>query len=145
MMDASKYTKFNDYKVDGNIDWTAYRKAQTENGEICSKCRSHITFAKGHETACRDCDKLENDDGEVWSDNYIRCPKCSVTWQPYEREHYELLEDGSHDVTCQNCDHDFTVSTSISWTFNSPPKIQEEDNGEKDEANKGSEEDSGSD
>lgn len=131
-MDIPKYTDMDDHKVDGKVDWSAYRKAQIENGEICRKCLSHMTFSRGYSRLCPACKKLEEDDGEVWSDDYVRCPKCSTTWQPYESEQYELLGDGSHDVTCSNCDHDFTVSTSISWSFNSPPRVQEE-NGEEEE------------
>ncbi|KKN81504.1 hypothetical protein LCGC14_0317630 [marine sediment metagenome] len=119
--------KSEDYKKeDDSEDWTAYRKARIENGEICHVCQcDFIIFPKGRKWKCGDCKRLEEDQGEVTSRKFVRCPKCGLQWDPYHSEEYDLFEDGDHDSSCE-CGCDFRVSTNVTHAFTSPPRIQEE-------------------
>jgi uncharacterized C2H2 Zn-finger protein len=124
-------TNLSDFKLpDGGYDWDAYHKAQRANGDICFKCGSYILYASGHLDMCNGCKDFGDDDGEVTHDSFIRCPKCRHSVSVSDSENYELYEDGEHAVSCTSCDHDFTVSTNISYTFTSPAMG---DDGEDDE------------
>jgi len=119
-------TSLESFKLaNGNYDWTAYRAAQKANGEICTDCGAYTVWGKGHPDRCGDCKRLE-EPGETTHHSLIRCPKCGHQMEIGSCELGELYEDGSHDVSCQNCDHDFEVSTQISFSFTSPARIPEE-------------------
>lgn len=110
---------------DGKIDWDGYRKAEIAAGDRCYKCGSMIIFGRGYRDQCASCKSLEEDKGEVWHDDKVRCPKCRHLMQVHGSELYDLYDEGEHDVSCQNCDHDFTVSTRVSHSFQSPELIEE--------------------
>lgn len=117
-------TDFNAFrKPDGTHDWSAYRKAQVANGEICSQCGKIIPFiggSSGHPKTCSECKGMEAQSGEeVSHHSYVRCPKCGFLMEASELEVYE---DGDHEVSCWKCDHDFTITTSVSFSFTSPPR-----------------------
>jgi hypothetical protein len=124
-MENVELVKMDDFrKPDGNLDWTAYSKAEVANGERCDSCRSMLLHPTGRPRTCGSCRDLAEDDGEVSHDERVRCPACKHTWNPRDNEEYDLLEDGEHSTTCGECGHDFEVSTSISWTFQSPALVE---------------------
>jgi DNA-directed RNA polymerase subunit M/transcription elongation factor TFIIS len=119
--------QMDDYKgADGRIDWTAYRRAQVDAGESCRKCGSFIVFSKGYPTTCHDCDRLEEESGEVVHDSSVRCPKCRRVMNVHDSEFWDLYEEGEHEVSCRSCDHEFTVSSRVSYSFESPELLPEE-------------------
>lgn len=127
MPDISAYKK-----KDGSFDAAAYnaayreeREVRKQNGELCSRCERFIIFAKAYPQTCDQCKSLQ-DPKEVSHDKEVRCPKCGHSWDPYEHEDYKVLNDGTHDVTCPDCEHDFEVRTWVSHTFVSPARIKEE-------------------
>ncbi len=120
---GADWVKSVDFKdADGGIDWKAFQKARLENGEVCESCRDSIVYPRGHRASCLDCEDLSLAD-EVSHGSRIRCPKCGAVWDPHEAENYDVFEDGEHEVSCQECDCDFTVSTDVSYTFTSPAKL----------------------
>ena len=122
-----------DYKTsDGKVDWNEYRTAKIGAGERCYQCGASIQFGSGFRSLCSACQLLVSNDGGVSHEQYIRCPKCSKTWDPYQHENYDLLEDGPHDVTCPRCDHEFEVETDVTYSFTSPGMIQENDGDDED-------------
>lgn len=63
--------------------------------------------------ACKDAmDRLD-----FYGNRHPKCPHCGETCNVNEHEWWKLYEEGEHEVTCPHCDHDFTVSTSISYWF----------------------------
>lgn len=114
-----KYVQFDDYQRDGHTDYTAYRKAQVANGERCSLCDSFIAMPSGKVSVCYHCKDI-GDEEELTHHKFIRCPKCKGTFDPYENETYDVLEDGEHDLICPSCDHEFTITTQVSYSFVSP-------------------------
>lgn len=118
---------FDDFKNDDNsIDWTAYRSARVDLGEVCSKCDTYIMFGgKGYRVECGSCIALKRDTQEVQHDNLLRCPACGHSWDPGDCENYAVYSDGDHDVSCHECDHDFLISTSVSYTFTSPERVKD--------------------
>jgi len=114
-------TTFRDFEdAEGRVDWTAYKKAQEDNGERCITCGSFIIFDKGVRTECRSCKNMDEDDGEIDHDSIIRCPKCRETVTVADTDMWELYSEDDHDVSCPECDHEFKVVTSVSYSFCSP-------------------------
>jgi len=112
---------FSDYEdKDGRIDWTAYHKAQEDDGERCITCGALIIFANGTRAECRSCKRVNDDDGEIDHDSIIRCPKCRETFTVADTDMWELYSEDDHDVSCPECDHEFNVVTSVSYSFCSP-------------------------
>jgi hypothetical protein len=117
-------------KPGGNTDWTAYRGAQVAAGEVCQKCHQHIFSFFGIPTAgprlCGECKALAEDAGEVNSSSYVRCPACGHQMGTNGFDG-ELHSDGTHDVSCGECDHDFEVTTNVSFSFESPARLAKEE------------------
>lgn len=111
-------------KPDGGIDWDAYHKAEVANGERCYRCGGFIMFGKGYRQVCHTCHSLDEDDGEVESQTFLRCPYCG-------HQHQIDWEDGIHDgdshtITCSECDKDYEITTRIEFYFTSPPRQKQE-------------------
>ena len=127
--------EFNDFKrEDGSIDWEACRKAEVAAGERCKTCGSSVytpRFGISIDSPvigpkdCGECSDIGKPE-ELSHSQYFRCPKCGHFNDPGYTENYKLFEDGEHEVGCGECDHDFTVSTSVSYDFTSPAMIQED-------------------
>lgn len=111
-------------------DYWAFSRREREwekaTGRRCQMCGVFDVSDKGYPCTCYECTHLVTDKGEVRHSDYIRCPKCRSQSQPGDCEMYELFEEGEHRVTCQFCENEFEVSTSISYTFRSPELIEEE-------------------
>jgi hypothetical protein len=117
----------NDYrKEDGRVDWQAHRQAEINVGERCYKCGSYILFAKGYQTLCSDCEGLRKDEA-ITHASLIRCPKCGDTRNAGNLWEIGIHEDGEHEITCGECDHTFTVKTFVSYSFESPARLPEEE------------------
>ena len=111
-------------------DWDAYNAAQVANGEKCACCSTHMFIHHGVPQQCSGCTGMKDDTEELTHDTFVRCPKCGDHWSPRESEDYEVFGDGEHEVSCGNCDHDFEVSTSVSYSFTSPERdghVEEEE------------------
>lgn len=126
------WIRFDAYKTaDGQIDWPAVRAARLANGEICTRCGTCIVWPSGHRSECSACQKL-NLTEELNHDRLVRCPHCGNSFDPSETDYYELYGDGEHTVNCFDCGKDFTVETSVSYTFTSPP-LKTSDNQDEEE------------
>lgn len=119
-------------KEDGSVDWPRYQearavehKAEIDAGKYCYKCDRYILFPKGHRERCPACVALA-DPAECDHPKFVRCPKCGRSFEPAALDSYELYEAGEHKVTCGDCDHQFEVSTRVSYTFTSPAKLAPE-------------------
>ena len=113
------------FKVNGEVDWKAYRKAQLENGERCSKCDNIIFWHKGYESLCMECEDIDKP-GELHHSDFIRCPRCGSLEDVQYSEQYELYEDGEHSVMCDECDFEYEISTYVKYTFKSPERLKDE-------------------
>jgi hypothetical protein len=112
--------KFEDYEDEnGNIDWNSYHKAEVEVGERCMTCGESIIFGKGYPTECRNCKDIQTE-GTAHHNSRVRCPKCRHVWNPYDTEDYHVFEEGDHEIGCYECNHTFSVSTIVEYTFCSP-------------------------
>lgn len=80
---------------------------------------------RGYRDQCGACQSLDEDKGEVWHDDKVRCPKCRHLMGVHGSELYDLYEEGTHDTSCQSCGHDFEVTTRVSHSFMSPELIEE--------------------
>jgi len=108
-------------KPNGSTDWDAYTKAKVAAGEVCSSCGEYIVsgaYPKGPRT-CGSCQQLIMCKDSVQHDHFIRCPKCGDYWDPMAEED-DVFSDGQHAVCCNKCDHEFEVTTTVTYTFESP-------------------------
>lgn len=108
---------------DGSVDWDRLHAAENADGSRCYKCGDYLVIAVGHRRRCRDCENMATSKDAVGHDKNIRCPRCKVETDPYEFEMYELFQDGDHDVTCQECNYTFEISTIVRYSFTSPPTV----------------------
>lgn len=116
---------FKDFeREDGTVDWQAHGRAEVAAGEKCYQCGDFILYSKGVRILCFDCNKA-TEDGELNHDRFLRCPKCRELWNPMDSEDYQVFQEDSHDVSCQECGHDFEVSTAVSYTFTSPAMVED--------------------
>jgi len=105
------------FEHNGEIDWDGYRKAQIENGELCSKCGTYLWGVFGSPQECPDCRGLCIS-SPVEHEQYVRCPYCAHT--DWVADDYELFSDGEHTIQCSNCQKDYTIITHVSVSFESP-------------------------
>lgn len=116
----------------GHVDWKAYREAEEKAGEICFKCGTYIHSLTSEYTQCGECKRLDKKE-EVYHTRFIRCPKCEHLFTPDEERWpgvaRDLYEDGEHEVCCQECEHQFEISTQVTYEFQSP-KLEKLNNGE---------------
>ena len=54
---------------------------------------------------------------EFFGNDNPKCPHCGADCEISQNDWYSLYEEGEHEVTCPDCDRDFIVSTSVSYTF----------------------------
>ena len=115
--------------ADGKTDWGAYRAAQVAAGDICQRCGAYVGFFgldRSGPCSCSSCRELDTEAGDVSHRSFIRCPKCGGTWDPCHSDDYDIFADGDHDVTCPDCEHEFEMVTHVSYTFQSPPRVDGE-------------------
>lgn len=110
----------------GKIDWEALRRAEIEAGESCYQCRGMIFPPKGRSSLCNPCRLMREEEGEVDHGSRLRCPKCGHLWK-VEREEGDIHSEGSHEVCCPECDHEFEVVTEVSFSWRSPGLIERKD------------------
>lgn len=103
----------------GQVDWDAYHKAQVEAGEVCRECGAYIVFSKGKPSLCVACNMMHQDKGEVSHSKRARCPHCAHLFM-VQCDDGEVYSDGEHELMCPECDADFTITTTVSYSFSSP-------------------------
>jgi hypothetical protein len=116
-----------DYRTKDGINWKAYRAAEVKAGQKCYRCESLIvhpilTEWSGGKRLCGSCRSMDNDNGPVFHDDFFRCPKCGFKMNKDEYDLWEcgIYEEGEHEIGCAGCNHNFTVTTHISYSFESP-------------------------
>lgn len=128
-------------REDGSYDWDAYRAAEKrekesrkESGRDCYKCGCYLIFGgKGYRELCADCKSLQHDRDEARSSSYVRCPNCRDTANVWDGDSYDICTEGEHEITCESCNHDYTVTTSVSYRFESPALIDGQPDKDEDE------------
>lgn len=58
-----------------------------------------------------------NNSLEFWGNDNPKCPHCAHECRISENEWYRLYEEGEHDVECPRCEGEFSVSTRVSYSF----------------------------
>lgn len=52
-----------------------------------------------------------------WGAHNPKCPHCGKVCDLGGNDWWHLCEEGEHEVTCPECDDEFTVSTRVSFSF----------------------------
>lgn len=109
---------------------------------VCRKCegsgklRDNYTDEKGryvfHKTICSECGGTgeveyfkalkeaakNNEVLDFWKADEPKCPHCGKNLVLKQHELWNLREEGEHhDVECPYCDGEFTVETSVEYSF----------------------------
>jgi len=85
----------------------------------CADCGYQLYALYNSQKRCRNCIN-KSDDSEFDSDDSFRCPKCREVSTIQESENFQLYAEDGGDVTCTECNHEFYVNTSITYSFTSP-------------------------
>jgi DNA-directed RNA polymerase subunit M/transcription elongation factor TFIIS len=93
-------------------------------GGWCYVCGAYLLLAKGYRDQCHPCRDMAEDAEEVTHDSRIRCPKCKHVESVSDGDNYDLYGDGEHEVSCGACGYEYEVSTSVSYSFQSPALIE---------------------
>ncbi len=126
--------RMNDFQDEnGHIDFNAYHRAQFEAGEKCWSCGAYINLLQtpGHRDRCNSCKALDTSRGEVDHSSKFRCPHCGAVGDAYEHELFGDREERT--VCCEQCEKDFIVKVTITYTFTSPARGKTGSEDEKDE------------
>jgi hypothetical protein len=108
------------FRTDDGIDWKAYEAAQVAAGERCKSCGKYFSplpWPTPGPRECYGCIELTKIP-EVSHHSKVRCPACRHTWDVGESE--DLYSEGEHSVYCHECNHEFEVTTNVSYEFVSP-------------------------
>lgn len=100
--------------------------------KICKKCGKTVEMCSW-ENYCYRClieQELERvqlnvkeagpeEDPDTFSSNYVICPYCgnALPTDLGYADFPELYEDGEHKLTCPECDKDFRLTTSVSYSW----------------------------
>jgi DNA-directed RNA polymerase subunit RPC12/RpoP len=101
------------------VNWSAYRQAQRDAGETCSRCDGRILVNNGSPTVCYNCRLLGSD--QVSSNQFIRCPYCSHQFNAWSDDEFsDLWTQGFHSTFCTECNCEFEFETKVMHVFVSP-------------------------
>jgi DNA-directed RNA polymerase subunit RPC12/RpoP len=70
---------------------------------------------------------------DFWGASQPKCPHCGKECGISDNEWWRLYEEGEHEVECPHCEGEFTVSTSVSYSFDTSQQEDADD----EEASKG--------
>ena len=66
--------------------------------------------------------RAEGDIG-FWRRREPRCPHCGATFNVSKNDAWRIYEEGSHDLTCPSCTHDFEVRATVTYQFSTDAEI----------------------
>lgn len=55
------------------------------------------------------------------------CPHCGTEHDISESGTYRLYEEGEHNISCENCDLDFVVKTSVVCSFSTDDQPEQQE------------------
>ena len=116
----------------GNIDFTAYHKAQKDIGERCMQCGEYMLLSvPGNPRSCASCNRLDTVlDREQGHDYRIRCPKCHQSFDVNDHLEqcgdYDIYQEhDDYEICCVFCEHIFSIVVNVTYTFYSPAIIDD--------------------
>lgn len=120
---------FENFRIDGKIDWKAYHAAQIQDGEKCSECHRYtMPFPWiGHAGSCKECKRLREVE-EVIHGSKVRCPYCGMSRDAFESGAVQHQTE-TPEIYCDFCEKKYTVSVRVLYEFTSPAlikKVEEE-------------------
>ena len=97
-------------------------------GKVCKRCGRYYPRGLNPEVTgpvlCCDCEALATNCDEETHSSWARCPNCRNTFDVYEKTEGEACTEGEHSIWCDECDHEFTIGTTVMFTYTSPPCIE---------------------
>jgi len=120
--------------MDNPINYAAFRKAEIDAGRWCEVCSVSLTHEAATEVSgrrrCYDCRELDQSKDAVDHPSMIRCPACQATFDPVpDGDYADRYAEGDHEVDCPDCDHSFWITTAVSYSFASPPLLEDSSDG----------------
>jgi len=68
---------------------------------------------------------IEDDGGEVWSDEGVFCPHCKAFHDPADSEG-DFYREGDHKEQCGSCGKSFDLNVYVSHSWTTQPEEQSE-------------------
>lgn len=95
-----------------------------DNCNECGALIHHFSDQPPHQP-CFQC-RHKDDVGKTWdSDTRVRCPACGCD-EPAMDWDGSLHEEGSHEISCGHCGHQYTIETTVTFNFCSPERMEGE-------------------
>lgn len=114
-------TEMEHFRVNGKIDFKAYREAQIRAGERCSECHRYtMPFPwQGYAGRCRECIRLL-EAGEATHGCRVRCPHCRAVQDAFYSGAVREPFNENPKMTCDSCGETYTISVRVLYEFTSP-------------------------
>lgn len=62
-----------------------------------------------------------------WGADQPKCPHCGEVCRIGANDWYDLYEEGEHEVECPRCGGEFTVITSVSYSFDTSEQVEDDE------------------
>lgn len=91
--------------------------------KVCGKERYMMSWEDTCYTCC--CEQhlseikqniLSGEETETSCEDEVICPWCGEV-QEYDIDDYEIYEEGSHEMQCQDCNKKFRMTTNVSYSY----------------------------
>jgi len=86
-----------------------YDKTAWITGGLCVDCCKEKDLEKIQQS-------IKDGEPDTFSSDYIICPYCGFAFEPDFEDDY-LFEDGDHTYECEECGKEFTVTTMVSYSW----------------------------
>jgi hypothetical protein len=54
---------------------------------------------------------------KFWRADSPLCPHSGVEYSIWDSDSWYVFEEGHHEITCEDCEEDFSVETNVSYAF----------------------------
>lgn len=98
----------------------AEQRAERDSGKRCRNCKRWNGSPPGHLWTCWECERFASHEDSVSSSGCVRCPHCKRVKTVEDMEAYHVYQEGEHELTCMSCDKEFTVTSHVSYSIESP-------------------------
>lgn len=104
----------------GNCKRCGKEKWLMDKTNMCVKCSQEVEQEKIKREFDEFNEQAEPDEEfDTWSSDFVICPHCGyaipadVSYEDFP----EIYEEGGHELTCPECNKDFILETSVSYSY----------------------------
>lgn len=64
---------------------------------------------------------------DFWGQDQPKCPHCGDAVDVSDNDLWRIYEEGEHEVDCPHCENEFSVSTRVSYSFDTDQQEMDDD------------------